>query len=171
MFQRPSPSISLQQHDEPTSSSHDDIETVVGPSVHVEGDFSSEGNILVKGMVSGNVKTSRLLTVEPGAKITANVKASNAVISGEIKGNVRVLERLDLTETARISGDIFCKVLSVEAGALVVGKVTMDGIAGMTHSGTESRRTSRVRRRVTKEEKEFSSEDDSSEDMEDVTEE
>lgn len=126
MFQRPSPTIALSQDER--RDVNDDVETVVGPSVHVEGDFASEGNILVKGMVSGNVKTSRLLTVEPGARIMANVQAGHAVISGEIKGNVRIAEKLEITETARIMGDISCAVLEVSAGSLIYGKVTMSGL-------------------------------------------
>lgn len=110
------------------TSSKGAVETVVGPSVVVEGDFSSEGNILVKGTVSGNVKTAQLLTVEPGARILANVKAGEALIAGEVKGNVRVGGRLELTDSARILGDITCKVLVVAAGALLHGKVTMKAI-------------------------------------------
>lgn len=106
----------------------DDVETVVGPSVRVEGDFASEGNIIVKGTVTGNVKTSKMLTVEKGARIFANVKAENAVVSGSIKGNVKVAERLEMTETAQVCGDVECKILSVAAGALVYGKVAMKGI-------------------------------------------
>lgn len=106
----------------------DEIETVVGPSVVVEGDFSSEGNILVKGTVSGNVQTGKLLTVEEGAKILANVKANDALVAGEVKGNMRVEEKLQLTQSARVLGDIYCRVLEVESGAIVHGKVTMTDI-------------------------------------------
>lgn len=111
-----------------TRTQADEIETVVGPSVVVEGDFSSEGNILVKGTVSGNVQTGRLLTVEEGAKILANVKASDALVAGEVKGNMRVEEKLQLTQSARVLGDIYCRVLEVESGAIVHGKVTMTDI-------------------------------------------
>ena len=128
MFQKPSPDIALSYDENPADAHHDDVETVVGPSVHVEGDFSSEGNFLVKGMVSGTVQTSKRLTVETGAKILANVKALTAVISGEIRGNVKVIDRLEVTSTARIAGDIDCQVLVVEAGALLSGKVTMKGM-------------------------------------------
>ncbi len=110
------------------SSEPDEVETVVGPSVVVEGDFASEGNILVKGTVSGNVKTGKLLTVEQGAKILANIKAGNALVSGSVKGNVRVMERLELTESAQIDGDVTCKTLVVAAGALIEGKLVMKGI-------------------------------------------
>ncbi len=126
MFQKSTNEEVLES--EHKSYSDDTVETVVGPSVHVEGDFSSEGNILVKGSVAGNVQTSKLLTVEEGAKITANVKASEAVISGDIEGNIKVTEKIELTSTAKVLGDISCKTLSVEAGALVYGKITMKGL-------------------------------------------
>ncbi|OGH83303.1 MAG: hypothetical protein A2488_02470 [Candidatus Magasanikbacteria bacterium RIFOXYC12_FULL_32_21b] len=115
-----------QHHEE------DQVETVVGPSVVVEGDFVSEGNILVKGTVSGNVKTGRLLTVEEGAKILANVKAGDAIISGEVQGNVKVDGKLELTASARLLGDISCETLVIEAGALLQGKVSMDGLEDMS---------------------------------------
>ena len=126
MFQKTSPKdeyVPNVSHD-----NNDNVETVVGPSVNVEGDFSSEGNIVVKGTVSGSVNTSKLLTVEDGAKIFANVKAGNAHISGSVKGNVKVNDRLDLSSTAQVLGDIVCKVLSVESGALIQGKVSMKGL-------------------------------------------
>lgn len=108
----------------------DEVETVVGPSVNVEGDFASEGNIIVKGTVSGSVHTSRFLFVEVGAKIMANVRAGNAKISGEVKGNLKVRETIELTSTAKVLGDIEARVLSVEPGALLFGKVSMPGIEG-----------------------------------------
>ena len=137
MFQKPSSDIALSN----ASQSHqtDDVETVVGPSVTVEGDFASEGNIV------GSAKTSRLLTVETGAQILASVRCGNAVISGLIKGNVRVTDRLELSDTAQISGDISCKTLVVAAGALVHGKVSMKGIA-KTGDSDEKKRPARKSR-------------------------
>lgn len=125
MFQKPSPDIALTQHEPEAHAAKDTVETVVGPSVTVEGDFASEGNILVKGTVAGSVKTSRLLTVESTAKILANVRAAEAKISGKITGNVKVTDILELTETAHVDGDITCKVLVVAPGAILQGKVTM----------------------------------------------
>ncbi len=127
---------------------HDEIETVVGPSVVVEGDFSSEGNILVKGTVSGNVQTGKLLTVEEGAKILANIKAGDALVSGEIKGNVRAEDKLHVTESGRILGDIYCRVLEVESGAIIHGKVTMTDIEIEDIRADRKRTTSRTRSKV-----------------------
>lgn len=124
----------------------DEVETVVGPSVNVEGDFASEGNIVVKGSVSGSVTTSRFLLVEAGAKIVANVRAGSAKISGEVKGNLKVKESLELTATARIMGDIEAKILVIEAGALLYGKISMPGLEGAETKSGRSARTSSVRK-------------------------
>lgn len=128
MFKKPSPEIAIKQTSSHQEFVKDDVETVVGPSVCVEGDFTSEGRILVKGTVCGSVKTSKLLTVEEGAKILANVRAGEVLISGHVKGNVKVAGRLELTATAQIAGDISCKELIVAGGALIHGKVVMKGI-------------------------------------------
>ncbi len=108
----------------------DEVETVVGPSVNVEGDFASEGNIVVKGTVSGSVFTSKHLSVERGAKIVANVRAGSATISGEVKGNMKIGGSLELTATAKVFGDIDVKNLKIESGAVLYGKVTMPGMEG-----------------------------------------
>ncbi len=124
-----------------TKETEDNIDTVVGPSVNVEGDFSSEGNIIVKGTVNGSVHTSRVLSVEPGAKIIANVRAGSALIAGEVRGNMKVKESLELASTARVLGDIEVKVLSIEPGAIVFGKITMPGIEGVEiKSGRRSKK-------------------------------
>jgi len=117
----------MASHQDASGQSKDEVETVVGPSVNVEGDFSSEGNIIVKGMVAGSVHTSKHLSVEQGARIMANVRAGSAQIAGEVKGNMKVKEVLELTSTARILGDLEVKTLIVEAGALISGKVMMPG--------------------------------------------
>lgn len=127
----------------------DAFETVVGPSVQVEGDFASEGNIVVKGTVCGSVKTSRMLTVEDGAKILADVRAQNAIVSGQIKGNLKVTDRLELTETAQVLGDVSCSVLVMAPGALLQGKLAMSGIS-IEDAKSVRKRSTRIRKTTSK---------------------
>lgn len=96
-------------------------ETVIGQSVKVDGDFVSEGNVLVAGMVNGSLKTRGDLRVEKGSKIKADVEAANAAVSGQIKGNVTIQNNLELGATAIVEGDIVAKVLSIEPGAMLNG--------------------------------------------------
>jgi cytoskeletal protein CcmA (bactofilin family) len=102
-----------------------DVETVIGPSVKVEGDFTSKGNVTVEGVVHGTIKTEKDLKVGVGAKISASVFATNAFIAGEIKGNVKIGGKLELTDTSKIYGDIEAKIITMAAGAIMNGKCTM----------------------------------------------
>lgn len=102
-----------------------EAETIIAASVKVEGDFISQGNVLVEGMVEGKLSTSKDLRVGERARIAAEVSATNAVIAGEIRGNINVSERLELEPTAKVIGDIHTKVLTMAAGATVSGRVLM----------------------------------------------
>lgn len=100
-------------------------ETVIAASVKLEGDFQSQGNVLIEGVVEGSLKTERDLRVGERARISADVHAANATIAGEVRGNVVVAERLELEPTARLHGDVRTKILVVASGATVNGKLTM----------------------------------------------
>jgi len=146
IFQKSSAKISLENelmrgsvHAKAEAEHRDDVETVVGPSVNVEGDFSSEGNIIVKGTVAGSIHTSKHLLVEEGAKIMANVRSGSAKIAGEVRGNMKVKEVVELTSTAKVLGDIEAKILVVEGGALLYGKVMMPGIEAAEIKGQVTR--------------------------------
>ena len=100
-------------------------ETIIAASVKVEGDFASQGNVLIEGVVEGSLKTESDLRVGERARIAADVSAQNAVIAGEIRGNLTVSERLELESTARVHGDVKTKVLIVASGATINGRVSM----------------------------------------------
>ncbi|MDZ7798943.1 MAG: polymer-forming cytoskeletal protein [Patescibacteria group bacterium] len=100
-------------------------ETVIGPSVKVEGNFDSQGDIIVEGHVSGTIKTAGNLRVGQNAKIKADVEASNVNNAGEIRGNVKSSEKLSLSSSARVIGNVETGVLSVEEGAVLNGKCKM----------------------------------------------
>ncbi len=109
-----------------------EIETIIGASVKVEGDFKSEGDVLVQGIVNGSLKTKGNLKVEEGAKIKANVEAANASVRGEIAGNVTVKDSLQLGESAKIAGDIITKILSIEPGAVLHGHCSVSATESET---------------------------------------
>jgi cytoskeletal protein CcmA (bactofilin family) len=98
------------------------VETIIGPSVKVEGDFVAAGNVIVEGMLTGTLRTDQHLQVGEQAKITANVHAGSAVVAGEIQGNLTVRESLEITNSGKITGDLKAKIMSVAAGAQLNGK-------------------------------------------------
>jgi cytoskeletal protein CcmA (bactofilin family) len=48
-----------------------DAETVIGPSVKVEGNFSSDGDVVIEGQLTGTLKTTKNVRIGAGARIKA----------------------------------------------------------------------------------------------------
>lgn len=120
------------------------IETIIGPSVKVEGNFKGEGDLLIDGVLIGSLETENNLKVGSGAVIEANIRANNAFISGKIKGNLNIKGKLEVADTAVILGDIKTQILSIESGAKIQGKISMptgkldipEGSRGVAHRST-----------------------------------
>jgi len=110
---------------EKNDSHNSDIDTIIGPSVKVEGNFVGEGDVTVEGIVVGSVKTSKNLQIGQAAKIKADVEAENITISGEIRGNVICRGKLEMSSSSKIFGNVQTASLSVEAGAILHGKCKM----------------------------------------------
>lgn len=100
-------------------------QTVIAQGVKVEGDFHSNGDVIIDGEVTGSVETSQSLQIGESARISANVIAKSAVIAGEVQGNISASDQLELTETSIVRGDIQTGLISVAAGAQINGTLTM----------------------------------------------
>lgn len=100
-------------------------ETVVGTSVKLKGNLKSDGDITVDGSVNGEIKTKGTVNIGPNANIIANVHAKNVNVAGTVQGNVVATDRLSVSESGRIYGDIAANILAISAGALFSGKSTM----------------------------------------------
>jgi len=107
------------------TSSSQNAETVIGPSIKVKGDFHGEGDIIIEGNVEGEISTKKYISVGPNAKIIANISANSAKIAGTVKGGLIVSSYLEILKTAVIKGDLSAKEISIEKGAVIDGKVTM----------------------------------------------
>ena len=102
------------------------LETVIGKSVKVEGNFNGRGDVVVEGEVSGTLVTENNLRVGPQAKIKAEVKAKEIYLSGEIRGNVVAVEKMEMTESAKLVGNLETKNIIIASGAFFNGKCKMN---------------------------------------------
>ena len=102
-----------------------EAQTIIGPSVSVEGNFSGNGNVVVEGKLKGSINTSHDLTVGKNAVIEASISAENAVIFGQVTGDLEIKNNLELAKDAKVSGNISCESLSVEAGSVFNGQCVM----------------------------------------------
>lgn len=106
---------------------HNGEETLIAHGVRMEGEFVSQGNVVIEGEMQGSIHADGDLRVGAEAKITADVTAANAVIAGEVRGNMHIAGKLELLASSKVIGDVSADVLSVISGAQVNGRITMDG--------------------------------------------
>ena len=102
-----------------------EVETIIGPSIKVKGNFNGQGNIVVEGTLEGSLKTNGDVFIGDKAIIIASVEAKEVHISGKMDGNIKVKKHLEIADTAKINGDIECSSLSIDTGAIFNGKCTM----------------------------------------------
>ena len=102
-------------------------QTIIAQGVRVEGDFHSDGDVIIDGEVAGSVETTMSLQIGESARIQANVVAQSAVIAGEVRGNIKALDRVELTSTSRVQGDIETQSIAVAEGAQIDGRISMSG--------------------------------------------
>jgi cytoskeletal protein CcmA (bactofilin family) len=100
-------------------------ETIVGTSVKLKGTLKSDGDITIDGSVNGEIKTKGVVNIGPNANIIANVRAKKINVAGILQGNVEAAERLTISETGRVYGDVTANVLSIAPGAVFSGKSVM----------------------------------------------
>lgn len=100
-------------------------ETIIGPSIKVNGNFHGEGNMIIEGIVEGSVKTNQNLFIGNKSKISASVEANDAKIGGEINGDIKINNYLEILASAKINGNITASKISIEKGATFNGNCIM----------------------------------------------
>lgn len=105
-------------------------ETVVGENVKVSGKLHTTSSIQINGEVKGEVQADGGVIIGKAATISGPIRAKSVKIEGTVKGNIDSSEELELDSTAKVYGDIQTKSLSIKAGAIFVGKSSMEGEEG-----------------------------------------
>ncbi|OGT17479.1 MAG: cell shape determination protein CcmA [Gallionellales bacterium RIFOXYB12_FULL_54_9] len=103
------------------------IDTLIGAGTVIEGDVTFVGGMRVDGRVNGNViavpgNPSTLVLSEQGS-INGEVVATHMVLSGEIIGAATASEYLELHAKARLLGDVHYKMLEIQLGAVLEGRL------------------------------------------------
>ena len=104
--------------------------TVIGKSVVVRGELSGSEDLYLDGDLEGTITlTDSRLTIGPNARVVANLTVRDLVVLGNLKGNVRAAGRIELRESAIVSGDIVAARLSIEDNAVIKGRVELTASA------------------------------------------
>ena len=115
----------------------------LGSTLHVKGEITGNEDLLIDGSVEGLVKLDdRKLTVGASAKVTADVIAREVVVYGNVKGNLRARDRIEIKKDGSVVGDLTTARISIEDGAYFKGSIEIDKTGDLADSDKGSiRRT------------------------------
>ncbi|MEQ9318364.1 MAG: polymer-forming cytoskeletal protein [Polyangiaceae bacterium] len=100
--------------------------TVIGPGITIEGEVTSEDEVVVAGVLKGKLAVDGPVTIESEGQVEADIDAHTVSIGGNVTGNVTAGERVDLLAGGRLIGDVKAARLTIADGASFKGNVDMD---------------------------------------------
>ena len=100
---------------------------VIGEGITMSGEIESCDTLVVEGTVEAALKGASILEIAEKGMFYGTVEISEATIAGKFEGEITVNGRLTIKSTGSIVGAVTYKELSVEAGAVIDGKINPVG--------------------------------------------
>jgi cytoskeletal protein CcmA (bactofilin family) len=99
--------------------------TFIGVGTEFTGTLRCQGDLVVGGSVKADCIVGGALTLMEGGAWEGRLEATNAVIAGEVIGEIAVREKLEIRKTARIRGRVNARSIAVAQGALIEGEMSV----------------------------------------------
>lgn len=111
----------------PKSSGATSVDTLIGRQTEILGDVRFSGGLHVDGKIKGKIiansdKAASLSVSETGS-VEGDVRVPNIVLNGSVSGDVHASEKLVLAAKARVTGNVYYKIIEMEGGSLVNGQM------------------------------------------------
>lgn len=102
--------------------------TEIGASTVIRGELTAREDVVVSGRVEGSIQSEgHRVTVTDGANVTADILAREVVIAGHVKGALSAKDRIALSATADVDGELSAPSITIADGASFRGKVETTG--------------------------------------------
>ena len=99
----------------------------LGPGLHVKGEISGNEDLAVEGSVEGLIQLEdRKLTIGASARVTADILAREVVVYGNVKGNLRARDRIEIKKDGSVVGDLTTARIMIEDGAYFKGSIEIE---------------------------------------------
>ena len=103
----------------------DDFDTILSPDIDFSGTLTFEKPFLIRGKVSGEINAKGLLVIDEEAVVRADISTSRVIIRGFVKGDVIASEKVEITITGKLEGNVSAPEIFMETGCTFNGRCTM----------------------------------------------
>jgi cytoskeletal protein CcmA (bactofilin family) len=101
------------------------ITTVVGSDARIVGSVTSVGVIRIDGRFEGDIRTESDVVVGEQGYAQAKVLARHMSVAGEVRGDIQLSGRLEISSSGKVFGEITVSALAIEEGGIFKGKCDM----------------------------------------------
>jgi len=99
-------------------------QTMIGPTIVINGKLSGDGDIVVAGTIEGQVDLpSNSVTIASGGHAYANMTANVIEVEGEVQGDIFGNDKVLIARTGRMEGNIVSSRVILEDGAVFKGSI------------------------------------------------
>ena len=100
---------------------------MIGSTVVIDGNITSAENLIIEGKVSGTITaTGHEVTVGQAGQLKANISAKIVRIEGKVEGDISGGEKVIISKTGNVLGNIDAPRVTLEDGAKFKGSIEMD---------------------------------------------
>lgn len=96
-------------------------ETIIGAGVRVKGNLSSEHDMIIDGLLVGNIKTKGAINLGVNSVVKGNLTARDVSVSGQLDGDIKATNQAAISETGRVRGNIACSEIAIASGGVFMG--------------------------------------------------
>lgn len=100
--------------------------TVIGEGLSIEGELTSDEEVVVRGNLRGKLTTRDAVSVGAGSVVQADISGQSVSIAGQVTGDVTAPERVDIQAGGRLVGDVKAARFTIADGASFKGAVDME---------------------------------------------
>jgi cytoskeletal protein CcmA (bactofilin family) len=100
--------------------------TIIGAGITIEGEVTSDDDVVVAGTIRGKLTARDAVTVEAGAVVEADIAGGPLAVAGHVTGNITSNDRVDLQSGAKVVGNVKAARITIADGAQFKGNVDMD---------------------------------------------
>ncbi|TXG37127.1 bactofilin family protein [Seonamhaeicola maritimus] len=116
-------------------------QNIIAQGTKIVGDFNSEGDFRIDGVVEGNVKTAGKVVVGKSGLVKGTLNGTDAYFEGKFSGKLALSGTLTLKSSAHIEGEVVVGKLAVEPGATFNVTCVMKGtVKEMSNGGQQQRK-------------------------------
>ncbi|HYS81727.1 MAG TPA: polymer-forming cytoskeletal protein [Anaeromyxobacteraceae bacterium] len=121
-----------------TPAASSDLNALLGRGSEFEGKLTFEGTVRIDGKFTGTIVSGDVLVVGEGAKISAEISCGTIIVHGEVAGNIRAKNAVELHHPAKMRGNIESPSLMVEKGVIFEGQSKMENLSADRGAGKQS---------------------------------